>query len=293
MQEISSKRALVYVALCISLWSLLSVFAKFAQNGLNNYQYLFYSSVVSFLALLAISLYTNKFKELFTYPLKTLLFLSMLGFLDFLFYLLLYFGYKNANGLEVLALQYTWPIFIVLFSVIILKERLTTKKLLSLLLGFFGALLIITKGDLASIDLSNLTTIVVVIISAMSFALFSILSKKVKIEPVNAVMMYFFVSVLYSFVFMSAFSDFVLPNLNEWFFIVINGAFINGVSYIFWVKALQRLDASFIAPFIFLIPIIAAFLLIVFLNEKVYTIYFAGLFFVVLSGVINSVKFRR
>lgn len=293
MQEAVSKKAILYVFICILLWSLLSVFAKFAQTSLSNHQYLFYSSIISFLSVFAISIYTKKIKELFSYKLNTLLFLCFLGFLDYLFYLLLYFGYKYSNGLEVLVIQYTWPIFIVLFSVFILKESLTKNRIFSLFFGFFGAVLIMTKGDISTIDLSNMKTISLVLVAAASFALFSVLSKKIKIDPINAVMLYFFVSVFYSFISMNVFSNFVIPSKNELFFIFINGFFINGISYIFWIKALQKLNASFVAPFIFLIPIISMFLLIIFFDEKVYFIYFVGLFFIIIAGLINTLTIKN
>jgi drug/metabolite transporter (DMT)-like permease len=38
--------------------------------------------------------------------------------------------------------------------------------------------------------------------------------------------------------------------------------FINGISYVFWIKGLQFFDASKVAPFTFIIPILSAFFLI-------------------------------
>jgi len=291
MQRLSQKtRSILYVAICIVLWSLIPVFAKLGQSSLDHHQYLFYSSIVSFLSLLSVALYTKKTHELLKYSGKMYLALGLLGFLDFFYYLLLYFGYQKASGLEVLVMQYTWPIFIVLLSLVILKEKLTIHKTMSLTLGFLGVVVVITKGNFASIDFSNIRVISIVLLGATSFALFSVLSKKVSITLANAVTIYFLTAIIYSFISMQMFSSFVLPSGKEWFYILINGIFLNGISYLFWIKALQNGDASFVAPFIFITPILSATFLIIVFDEPLLSVYFIGLALIVASGLANSLK---
>ncbi len=283
----------IYIALCILLWSLIPTVAKFAQTGLDHHQYLFYSSIISFLSIFAVSLYEKNLKEIFFYSKKIVLVLFALGFLDFFYYLLLYFGYKHANGLEVLVIQYMWPIFIVFLSLIILKEEFTKKKLLSVILGFLGVSLVITKGDFSSLDFGRIDVLLIVMLGAIAFALFSVLSKIVKVNATNAVMIYFFSAIIYSIISVQSFSEFTLPSAKDWISILINGAFLNGVSYLFWVKALKTFDASKVAPFIFTTPILSAFFLIIFFDEPILSIYFVGLFLVIISGLISSIKRKK
>ena len=284
--------AIVYIVLCIVLWSLIPTVAKFAQSGLDHHQYLFYSSIVSFLSIFIVSLFQKNLKEILTYSKKIFLVLFALGFLDFIYYLLLYFGYKHANGLEVLVIQYMWPIFIVIFSLVILKEDFTKKKLLSLLLGFLGVSLVITKGEYTSLDFSQIDVLLIVMLGAIAFALFSVLSKVVKVDATNAVMIYFLSAILYSSITVSSYSSFIVPSSEDWISILINGALINGISYLFWIKGLQVFDASKVAPFLFITPVLSAFFLILFFDEKILPIYFVGLLFVILSGLVNSYRKR-
>lgn len=280
----------LYIALCIILWSLIPTVAKFAQSGLDHHQYLFYSSIISFLSIFIVSLYQGNLKKIFSYSKKMIIVLFALGFLDFLYYLLLYFGYKHANGLEVLVIQYMWPIFIVFLSLIILKEEFNKKKLLSVGLGFLGVSLVITKGDYTSLDFTQIDVFLIVMLGTIAFALFSVLSKVIKVDATNAVMIYFFSAILYSIITVSINSSFIMPSSKDWISILINGVFINGVSYLFWIKGLQIFDASKVAPYLFITPILAAFFLILFFDEPILTIYFVGLFFVIVSGLINSIK---
>jgi len=281
---------IVYIILCIILWSLIPIVAKFAQSGLDHHQYLFYSSIVSFLSIFIVSLFQKNLREIFSYSKKIFLVLFALGFLNFLYYLLLYFGYNHANGLEVLVIQYMWPIFIVFLSLVILKEDFTKMKLLSISLGFLGVSLVITKGDFTSLDFSQIDVLFIVMLGAIAFALFSVLSKVVKVDASNAVMIYFFSAILYSIITVSTYSTFIMPSSKDWISILINGAFINGISYLFWIKGLQIFDASKVAPYLFITPILSAFFLVLFFDEPILGIYFVGLFFVVLSGLVNSLK---
>ncbi|PPB68113.1 permease, partial [Campylobacter hyointestinalis subsp. hyointestinalis] len=97
------------------------VFANFVGISLDNHQYRFYSSRVSFASLLVVLIFSKSIKSVFSYKFSSYVFLFFLGFLDFFDYLLLYFGYQRSNGLEVRVVQYTWRIFNVLLTVILVK----------------------------------------------------------------------------------------------------------------------------------------------------------------------------
>lgn len=114
----------------------------------------------------------------------------------FLYYLLLYFAYAHADGLEVIALQYTWPILIVIFSIFLLKEKITKKSVLASILGFLGVIFVLTKGAFNQIHLDNIGVNLIALIAASVFALFSVLSKKFNLEPFTGTTIFFFLQQL-------------------------------------------------------------------------------------------------
>lgn len=188
---------------CVILWAFIPVVSRFGQQNLNNYQFLFWSSFLSLIVLLSTLILTGKLKYLRGYSLQNFLIAIGLGFLGtFLYYLLLYFGYAHAKGLEVLAVQYTWPIFILIFSVFFLKEKLRARNIIAIIIGFVGVLIVLTKGNFSQIYLNNLTTSLVVLFAASIFGLFSVLSKKVNLEPVTATTLFFLSATLFSFISM-------------------------------------------------------------------------------------------
>ena len=290
MQKQSFAKAIFYTIACVFLWALIPVVSKIGQTNLDNHQFLFYSSLVSFLLFALLSFFTKSYKTFKKLDIATWIKTVSLGFLGtYLYYILLYFGYKNAKGLEVLVLQYSWPIFIILLSTVLLREKFTKKKGVSLFLGFFGVIIILTKGDLSHIYLNNFKVDILVVIAAFSFALFSVLSKKVSLDGYTLNTIYFLTATICSFISMLTLSSFKLPDTYSLLPIIINGLFVNGISYLFWIKALRYAPASFVAPFIFLTPVISSLYLIFFFGETFLNVYFIGMVLVILSGIAGTV----
>ena len=285
----SKNKAILYVIICVILWALIPVVSKLGQVDLDNHQFLFWSSLVSFLALLTSTLVTKKAKFFQKYNLKDWVKAVLLGFTGtYLYYILLYFGYANAQGIEILVLQYSWPIFIVLLSRLILNEKLNSKKILSLLFGFLGVILVLTKGNITQIHLDNYYIDILVLLAGLTFAIFSVYSKKVHLEPYTMTTIYFLTATIASFISMFWFSNFVFPTTQTLIPILVNGLLVNGFSYIFWVKALKESEASFIAPFVFLTPILGALYLIMFFREPMLPVYIIGLVAVIAGGLLNK-----
>jgi len=282
-------KAISLVLICIIFWAMIPVVAKLAQVSLDNHQFLFWSSLISFICLFITAYLKNKIEIIKKYNFKDWLILITLGLLGtYIYYLFLYLGYKEAKGLEVLVIQYTWPITIVFLSLFILSEKLTIKKMISIVLGFIGVLFVLTKGNFSQIHLDNMSVILLVFLGASSFALFSVIGKKIKYEPIGAITIYFLSATIASFFSMNYFSTFEVPSSNELLPILLNGIIINGFSYLFWINALRLTQASFLAPFIFLTPVLSAIYLIVVFNEPVQTAYIVGLICVVIAGLVNS-----
>jgi len=287
-------KATLYVLICISLWALIPVVSKIGQTNLDNHQFLFWSSLVSFIVLGTCTLFTGRITELKKYSKSDWIIIPILGLLGtYIYYLFLYLGYSKANGIEVLVIQYTWPILIVLFSFIILKEKLNWQKILGTLLGFLGVLLVITKGDINNIQISNPFVIVLVGAGASCFALFSVLSKKIENEPLGVTTIYFLTATISSLFSMIFFSEFSLPTISEIIPILVNGLLVNGFSYLLWLIALKLTEASYLAPFVFITPILSAIYLVVFFNEPIVVSYIFGLLGVISGGLINNVKAKK
>lgn len=282
-----NKRLFFYVTGCICLWALTPVLTKLGMRELDHLQFLFWSSLISFITCLNLFVLSGQFKAKYDYTIKDLAIIAGLGFLGtYLYYTLLYFGYANAVGIEVLVLQYCWPMFMIPLALFILRERLSLLRVLSVVAGFSGAILILTRGDF--VLTADYRVHIVVLFAAFVFALFSILSKKILYPTTVLVTGYFLVATLCSFAAMMILSDFALPSLAILLPILINGILVNGVSYTLWLNALKLTEASYIVPFVFFIPVLSTIYLVLFFDEPLLWIYLIGLALVLLSGWLNA-----
>jgi len=287
----NKQKGTLYVLICIALWALIPVVAKLGQAGLDNHQFLFWSSLVSFLVLSCAVVFTGNFHFIKKYTMKEWVYYVFLGLLGtYIYYLFLYLGYSKASGMEVLVIQYTWPLLIVLLSLFILKEQLTIKKSLSIVLGFSGVLFVLSKGNVQNIEINNASVIALVGAGAFCFALFSVLSKQVKQEPLGVITVYFLSACIASFISMLSFSEFATPSSTEFLPILLNGILVNGFSYVFWLMALRNAEASYLAPFSFITPVLSGIYLIIFFDEPFISAYGIGLALVVAGGLTHSIN---
>jgi len=96
-----------------------------------------------------------------------------------------------------------------------------------------------------------------------------------------------------SLISMLVFSEFALPSLSEIPVVLLNGVLVNGFSYVFWILALKSAEASYLAPFTFITPVLSAVYLIFFFDEPFVAAYGVGLTLVVIGGLINSIGINR
>ena len=280
-------RAYILVLICVSLWALIPVVSKIGQTNLDHHQFLFWSSLISFIAYFIPFMLKKDYKRDLS---KTNFIQAVgLGFLGtYLYYVLLYYGYSHASALEVLIIQYSWPLFIVILSVIILREKLTLMRGISALMGFTAVLLTITKGDLQSIRFSNLKVDLIVLFAAFVFALFSVLSKDIKISPIPLLTVYFGTALVFSLVGMLVLSDFRVPHGKSILPVVINGVLVNGYSYLFWILALRRAEASYVALFVYLTPIISTIYVVLIFGARLSPIFGLSLALIITAGILNQ-----
>jgi drug/metabolite transporter (DMT)-like permease len=260
-QEASRARALVWLIPCIASWSLIPWLASNIGN-LDPFGYLFWSSIVSTTCLLACTFAMGHWPVLRAYSTTDLRRIAALGALGaFAYYALLYWAYGCAvcpdNGPLVVIAQYTWPAFAVLWSALLLRERLTCRVLISLLVGLVAIALGIWQSG--SFTASGPSTLPAVLLAAVIFGLYSTLLKRTSYEPYSSMAVGFAVATFLSALGVVQFSTAeLMPDRNAAWAVLVNGVLVNGLSYVFWYQALKAAPISFVAPWVALTPLLAA-----------------------------------
>ncbi len=282
-------RAYVYVILCIVSWALIPVCSKKVLIGMNNFAMLLFSNFISFITLGIYITFEKKWGVLKRYATKDYLYMSFLGILgSFVYYILLYGAFSMATAQEVFIINYLWPVLVVIFAVFILNEQLTPVKIISILISFTGVVIIVTKGNMLSISFGSIKGDIMAFFGAVSFSLFSVLGKRVKYDDTIAVFVYFLAAFIVSLAF-TPFSSIEKVNVSIVVWLVINGVFANGISYIFWFYALKKGNIHIVSNAVYLTPFVALLFISLFLKEKIYTYSLVALTFII-SGILLQVS---
>ena len=274
-----------YAFFCIIVWSFIPIISRIGQLTLNFYQLLFWSNIISLICL-GLIFYLSKVWKSSSISKTNYLYNLFLGSLGCsLYYLFLYYGYNEGNSIEVLIIQYSWPLQMILLGSFFMKEKLNLSKLLAVFIGFLGIIIIVTKGNFEDINFSGINVSLSVLLGAFCFALFSILSKKSKVDLIHFSFLIFLGGTITSTLALVFFSTFQYPTVKELLPIIINGIFINGVSYIFWFKALKSIPITNSAILVFLTPILSLIWIIIIFNEQFYISYIFGGSIVLISSL--------
>lgn len=281
----------IYLALCIIFWASIPVASKKILVELNNLQMLFYSTIFSFLVLGLILLIQKKHKIMKQVSRKDYLNMAFLGFLGtYLYYVLLYGAFALTTAQEGFILVYTWPILVLLLAFVILKEQVTLKKIFAILISFIGIIIIVTQGKIFSFALTNISGDLLALSGAFVFALFSILGKKHNYDKTISAFIYFLSALIFVTITVFIFSPPKIPSPNIWFWLLYNGILVNGVTYVWWFKALEKVDTHIISTFLYLTPFISLIYIWLFLDEKILFSSVIGLVVIVAGILLQSYK---
>lgn len=283
----NTTKGYLYLAACIVCWAFIPIASKEILKDLDNIQMLFYSTIISTLVLFLFVFLQKKIKLIFRYTKSDFFYMMLIGFVGIYFnYLMLYKAFSVADPVTVFILNYTWPVFLFVISIFVFKEKVTLRKIISILISFFGIVIIIAKGNITQINLQNVSGDFFALLAALSAAVYSVIGKKKNFEKTTSVFWYFLFVLIFIIPTLFIFSKVKIPSSNTWFWLFINGIFINGVSFIFWFKALEYLKTHIISSGIYLTPFLSLIYLNLFLGQKIYLSAVVGLVFIAL-GIIN------
>jgi drug/metabolite transporter (DMT)-like permease len=153
---------------------------------------------------------------------------------------------------HVFAIEFTVPIWTAIFASIILSESLTVKRMISIILGFIGVLIILRPGV---VDIESASW--VVLLGAVAYALTHTLTKRLTgIDGALTILFYMQVMQLPMALFLVAF-DFAWPQGNVWLWVVLTAVAALSAHFCM-AKALSLADAMIVMPMDFLrLPLIA------------------------------------
>ncbi|MBQ3005535.1 MAG: DMT family transporter [Clostridia bacterium] len=280
------KKNYTFALITVSIWSTMAAVVKKMLSDIPNLEALSISSFFAVAFLLIINIKNGNIKNLNTYSLKDYSVMGGLGFVGlFLYSALYYYGLANLTSQEACILNYLWPIMLVIFSCIILKERMTVMKAFAMICSFVG-IIILSTGSGALTSGNKLFGIISCIVAAACYGLFSVLNKKYDYDQNISMMIFWLVTGVCALIAGLITEEWVMIKGVEWIGMIWLGVIVDGLAYLLWALALKGVDnTAKIANLAFLTPFLSLIISALVLKEKIATRSFVALVFII-GGIL-------
>ncbi len=168
------------------------------------------------------------------------------------------------------------PIWSALLARAFLGERFSSAKVLGLVVGFVGAAVVVTGGhwDGGLLALPSTRGDLLILLSTLNWAVYSVLGRNVIRDlgstPATAgAMTIGFVLLLPTLAFPGATAGLGSLGASGWAAVLFLGVCCSGLGYLFWYRALERMEASRVAALLYLEPLVTLAASVALLGEGV------------------------
>jgi len=283
------KKAYLYAGTAVLMWSTVGSAFKLTLTYINPLQMLLFASFISIIVLFIILFFQKKLPLLLASKRKQVFHSAMNALLNpFLFYIVLFYAYDLLLTQEAMVLNFTWPVTLTLFSIVILKQRIGWKSLLAIFISFIGIVVIATKGDLLTLKFTNPTGVALALGSTIIWSSFWIVNIKDNRDEVVKLFLNFFFGFIYILITAIISGVVIIPSWQASAGSIYIGLFEMGIAYVFWLKGLQLSSTTAkVSNLIFLAPFISLILINRTVGEQILWSTFAGLGFIMIGIILQ------
>ncbi|WP_232503696.1 DMT family transporter [Thermotoga profunda] len=263
----------LYLAATLLFWSSMEVLTKPMMNQVDPFFLTFFRFLFGGIFLL---IFIRK-----KIPFKDVILLVLIGSINGVLSMsLLQLAVKFSNASTAATLVATNPLFVTVLSLLLGKERFSTKRFLSVGVGLVG-ILILSYGR---IEGDSIVGLLCGIGAAVTFALYAVLMRDftLKYGSLNATAISIFSAGLIYGVLLIFTGNLKIPHIgiSQWLILIYAGVFVTGLAYVTYFKAMERLGPSLTSLVFYLKPAVASFLAFWLLSEPI------GLFKLLGTGII-------
>ncbi len=281
------KKAYIYALTAVLFWATIGSAFKLTLRYVDFIHILLYASFISIILLFSILWIQKKTILLRSITKKDILRSAGLGFLNpYLYYLTVLKAYDLLLAQEAVVINYVWPITLVLLSIPMLKQKISLKSFLAILISFAGVVIIAIKGNLSLLHFSNIEGVLLALVSTVFWALFFILNVKDKRDAVLKMLLNFIFGFIYVLITIAIFYGIKIPNIEGIIGSIYIGIFEMGIAFVIWLKSLQLSSSTAkVSNLIFLSPLLSLILVSLIVGEQIMGYSIAGFLFI-MGGII-------
>lgn len=284
----------IYIIIAGTLWGIISVFVNQLKDiGFNSMQVVsirvFFSALILVLYLLIKDI--NQLKI----HLKDIPLFIGTGVGSIIFFNYCYFqAIELIGGASIPALLlYTAPIFVMVLSLILFKEKITKKKLISLIMTFLGLALV--TGAFSNTNKISAIALLFGLGSGLGYALYSIFGKFLvnKYSAITITTYTFVVATVFSIPFSGIVQKAELIVSPKGIILALSLALISTVlPFLLYTKGLSGMEAGKASILATVEPFVATIIGVTFFKETMTASKIIGMLMVLLAIVILNVNFK-
>lgn len=207
--------------------------------------------------------------------------------------------------IQVTGLQYTtasntgWiigtaPVFMAVLGFIFYKEKISLLQISGIVVAIAGLLLLIGKGDITNISLIENKGDLLVLASAFTWGVYSMVNKKISLDysPLMTIL-YLFLMMAIIIIPFNLDSETIssVNNLSpvSWMWVLFLGIFCSGIAYVIWAQALRDMESAKVGAFLYFEPLVTVIAAWFFLNEEITLLMiFSGLLITAGVFIVNK-----
>jgi len=282
MRSEDNRVGYLQIIVAMIIWGSVGIVARFIPYS--SKIIVFYRVLFAFISLTVYIFATGNFKmnlegkKLFTLG---------AGFFLALNWLFFFRAVKTTTIANATISYYTSPIILNILAVIVLKEKLLKKMIISLIIAFTGLLFIISNGSQTAL-VNNKLGIIYGLTAAFFYALFAITNKK--ITGLSSLKTTFIQSGVAVLSFIPFVVPITIPNLKSLLLLLIMGVFHTALALILYVSGLKKIKAQSVGVLSYLDPVSAVILAALFLGEIPSILTLIGAVLILGSGYILMKK---
>lgn len=255
------------IIIAMFIWGTLGVFVKGIQ--LSSIEIALFRSIIGsgFLVLLGLIKKEEFDKKAFKENLVLLIFSGIALGMN---WVLLFQSYKNTTIANSTLSYYMAPIFIVILSAVIFKEKISFKKIISIMGAMVGLILILNNGNENTIDYNHAKGILYGLSAATLYATVVILNKSIKglsSFMITIIQLLISTIIMLSMNLFTETLEIATVDMKSLILLGIIGILHTGIAYLLYFSSIRDVEGQSIAILSYVDPIVALIVSTIFLGE--------------------------
>lgn len=272
--KISGKtQAYIIIIIAVFTWSFAEIIVKLIGTGVGALSLSFFRFFIGGLFLLSLLIIKKDLTGIIKMIKNNwILFLISSCFALGISNIIYFVGINNTQANIGATIYTSYPIWISIYSIFILNERLNLKlKFMGIFIGLIGVMILLTNLNFLDIlSVENLIGNLLVLTGSIIWGLYSVLGKKIQLkeqETTNHDLKFTLVSLFFAslpifliLVFTPEFNTFLIYDFNSWYLILFLGIISTGLGIYLFFIGLKHIEVSKGISLAFLKPIFATVL---------------------------------